>query len=117
MVLRGRLDLRCVRMSKSLQVIDSHNALIQVISTTAELAAEVSTNCGLPAFRVSFRLRQCSTLTGADRSWLKYLFVAHTNQPCWCRCLSPVSKLESVNVVQRSSANGMGQIVMVMGTA
>ena len=30
MVLRGRLDLRCVRMSKSLQVIDSHNALIQV---------------------------------------------------------------------------------------
>ena len=102
-------------MSKSLQVIDSHNALIHVISTTAELAAYVSTSCR--AFRVSFRLRQCSTLTGADRSWLKYLLVAHTNQPCWCRCLSPTSKLESVNVVQRSSANGVGQTVMVMGTA
>ena len=117
MVLRGRLGLRCVRMSKSLQVIDSHNALIQVISTTAELAAYVSTNCGLQAFRVSFRLRHCSTLTGADRSWLKYLFVAHTNEPCWWRCLSPVSKLETVSVVQRSSTNGIGQIVMVMGTA
>ena len=117
MVLRGRLDLRCVRMSKSLQVIDSHNALIQVISTTAELAAKVSTNCGLSAFRVSFPLRQCSTLTAADRSWLKYLFEAHTNQPCWCRCRYPLSKLESVKVVQRSSANGLGQIVMVIGTA
>ena len=116
MVLRGRLDLRCVRVSKSFKVIDSHNALIQVISTTAELAAQVSTSCGLPAFRVSF-LHQCSTLTGADRSWLKYLLVAHTNQPCWCRCRSPVSKPESVNVVQRSSAKGTGQIVMVMGTA
>ena len=53
MVLRGRLDLRCVRMSKSFQVIDSHNALIHVISTTAELAAYVSTS-GLTAFRLSF---------------------------------------------------------------
>ena len=111
MVFRGRLDLRCVRMSKSFQVIDSHNALIQVISTTAEVAPLVSTSCGLPAFRVSFRLRQCSTLTGAERSWLKYLVVAHTNQPCWCRRRSPVSKLESVNVVHRSSAKEMGQIV------
>ena len=74
----------------------------------------ISTNCGLPAFRVSFPLRQCSTLTGVDRSWLKQLFVAHTNQHCWCRCRSPVSKPDSLNVVQRSSANGMGQ-VMVMG--
>ena len=58
MVLRGRLDLGCVRMSKSFHVIDSHNALIQVISTTAELAALVSTSCGFTGFRVSFRLRQ-----------------------------------------------------------
>ena len=55
MVLRGRLDRRCVRMSKSFWVIDSHNALIQMISTTA---AHVSTSCGLSAFRVGFRLRQ-----------------------------------------------------------
>ena len=88
MVLRGRLDLRCVRMSKSFQVIDSHNALIQVISTTAELAAKVATNCGLPAFRVSFLLRQCSTLTGADRSWLKLVSLSLPcveTRVCECR--------------------------------
>ena len=79
-------------------------------------AAYVSTNCGQPAFRVSFRLRQCSTLTGADRFGWSICWW-HTNQLCWCRCLSPVSKLESVNVVQRSSTNGMGQIVVVVGTA